>query len=419
MNPSGPLPAIAPTTGAERLTLVDALRGFALAGVLLVNVGAFTLYFFLDPAARAALSTAEFDVVARWLHRALIDRKAITLFSLLFGMGFAIQLERAKARGSDGLRLFVRRLGVLFGIGLIHAALIWWGDVLLMYAILGLLLILFRHASDRVLLWGGLLLALVLPPLVAPLMNSLTALLPTFEAMKAPSLQAFASVDYSAVVRQNVVFGTWTYGAWWDDWPFIFGRFLLGYWAGRRGLFHDPAAHRKRIAQICVVAAVVGSVGTALELGQPGVEAAVPVLTGGVGAFAMRAVMRAGPLGLGVAYATGFALLFLRPVWRRRIEALAPVGRMALTNYLAHSVAGVAVFYGIGLAVGPGLGYASRLGFAATLFGAQIVFSRWWLTRFRFGPAEWLWRSLTYGRREPIQSERSPVSAPSADTHTG
>ena len=147
-----------------------------------------------------------------------------------------------------------------------------------------------------------------------------------------------------------------------------------------------------------------GIIGTALELGHPAIEAAVPGLASGIGAVGLAMIMRAGPLGLGVAYATGLALLFLQPAWRRRIEILAPVGRMALTNYLTQSVLGVFVFYGIGLAVGPSLGYLSRLGFAVTLFSLQIVFSRWWLSRFRFGPMEWAWRCLTYRRREPILS---------------
>ena len=94
-----------PIPGRERLDLIDALRGFALAGVLLVNLGAFSLYFFLDDAARAALPTSDFDRLARFLKGIFIDRKAVTLFSLLFGLGFAIQIERAKAKGISGLRL--------------------------------------------------------------------------------------------------------------------------------------------------------------------------------------------------------------------------------------------------------------------------------------------------------------------------
>lgn len=415
MSPSGPLPSSDPATGSERLPLIDALRGFALAGVLLVNVGSFTLYVFLDPATRAALPTAAFDAVARWLHSALIDRKAITLFSLLFGLGFAMQLQRAEAGGADGLRLFARRLAVLFGIGLVHAVFIWWGDVLLMYTVLGLALILFRHASERVLLTAGLLAALILPSLASPWMDALVAQLPTFDNMKALSLRAFGSADYPAVVRQNIVFGTWTYAAWWDDWFFIFGRFLLGYWAGRQGLFYDPAAHRERLTRICVGAAVVGVIGTAVELGQSAIAEAVPVLSSAIGVFALRIIARAGPLGLGITYTTGFALLFLLPAWRRPLEALAPVGRMALTNYLVQSIAGVATFYAVGFRLGPDLGYASRLAFAAAVFGAEIVFSHWWLARFRFGPVEWLWRSLTYGRLAPIRGGVLSAGAPAGE----
>ena len=189
-------------------------------------------------------------------HRAVIDRKAVTLFSLLFGLGFAIQLQRAQAGSSGGLRIYVRRLVVLSGIGLIHAALIWWGDILLMYALLGLLLIPFRHASDKVLLGTGLILSLIVPPLLTPWMDDLMTSVPALEAMKSQSLPVFRSSSYFEVVGQNVAFATWTYIGWWDDWLFIFGRFLLGFWAGRRGLFHDPSAHRTLIARICVLFAV-------------------------------------------------------------------------------------------------------------------------------------------------------------------
>lgn len=128
----------APAAGPERIDLIDALRGFALAGVLLVNLDSFTLYDYLDDAARAALPSATLDsMLRRWLD-VFANDKAITLFSLLFGLGFAVQLERADARGAPGLRLYLRRVAVLGLFGLIHAYLLWWGDILLIYALLAL-----------------------------------------------------------------------------------------------------------------------------------------------------------------------------------------------------------------------------------------------------------------------------------------
>lgn len=408
----GFLSKLDPVGGSERLDVIDALRGFALAGVLFINAGAFSLYFYLDAEAKAQLPTAGFDIFARLFTEVFVDRKFITLFSLLFGFGFAIQLERAKQRGAAGLRLYARRTGVLLVFGVVHAALIWWGDILLMYALLALLLIPLRDLSARTLVGLGLFVALILPTLVAPLLDPLAGRLPGFDDMKAAALPLFSGASYADVVEGNVRFALWTYGGWWDDWFFIFGRFLLGYWAGRTLLFHRAEANRGLLKRMFVVAALAGLGATALKFWVPMLTASVPALESGLGAAGLQIVLRVGPLGMGIAYACGFALLFLAAPWRRWLERLAPVGRMALTNYLTHSIVGIVLFYGIGLGLGPDYGYVARILMWAALFGSQIAFSRWWLSRYRFGPAEWLWRSLTYRQRQPMRLDRTtPVEA--------
>lgn len=140
---ASPLPALGPTTGGERLSLLDALRGFALAGVFLVNLGSFTLYSYLSPELGAALPTAEFDQWARIALAFFASGKFITLFSLLFGLGFAVQLMRAEERGADARSAYMRRLLVLLLIGLAHATLLCWGDVLRFYAVLGFGMLIF------------------------------------------------------------------------------------------------------------------------------------------------------------------------------------------------------------------------------------------------------------------------------------
>jgi uncharacterized protein len=126
-------------------------------------------------------------------------------------------------------------------------------------------------------------------------------------------------------------------------------------------------------------------------------------LAGQPGALLLRMVLRAGPLALGMAYAAGFALLFLRPSFQRYLRPLAPVGRMALTNYLLQTGVCLSVFYGAGLGIGPRFGFVGILSAWILLFGAQLLFSRWWLSRYRFGPMEWLWRSLAYARMQPLK----------------
>lgn len=397
-------PALVPTLGQERLHLIDALRGFALAGVLMVNLATFTLYEFLDEGARAALPTAAFDRTALAVMHLLVDNKAVTLFSLLFGLGFSLQMERAAARGADGLRVYLRRLGVLALIGVMHAYLLWWGDILLIYAMLAVLLVPFRHASDRVLLCTGLFIALALPPLLTPWLEPVMAGLPSYEAISAATLAAFSSPSFGVALRQNAVFGNYAWTAFWGIYCFVLGRFLLGYWAGRRGLLQRPAEHRLLLRRLLIGGLLAGgTVSCMIEFADFGAIDALPGMTGAIAVFAKRVLLRSGPLALGIAYAAGFALLWLRPRWRRTLGILAPVGRMALSNYLMQTVVCLCVFYGYGLGVGPRYGLVGWLGACALLFAAQILLSHWWLARFRFGPMEWLWRSLTYLRPQPMR----------------
>lgn len=375
------------------------MRGFALAGVLLVNLGSFTLYAFLDDAARAALPTAGFDRMADAIKSLLVEEKAITLFSMLFGLSFALQLERAETRGSAGLRSYLRRIGVLLLFGVIHSYLFWWGDILLIYALMGLLLVLCRNLSSRALLVLGLSVALGLPALAAPWMEVLAEGMSTQEAMERANMAAFSSPRWTAALAQNMIFSNWAYVVWWDVWPFVFGRFLLGYWAGRTGLLQRPEVHRELLRRLFIAAAIIGITATGLGYFEESLDTGV----GQPGSVLLGIVLRAGPLALGIAYASGFALLFLHPSCRRFLRLLAPVGRMALTNYLLQTAVCLAVFYGAGLGVGPRYGLVGILSMWVLLFGAQIFFSHWWLSRYRFGPMEWLWRSLTYARRQPMK----------------
>ncbi|MET0654806.1 MAG: DUF418 domain-containing protein [Pseudoxanthomonas sp.] len=392
----------------ERHDLIDALRGFALGGVLMVNLASFTLYEFLPDTARARLPTARMDAIALQAMELLVNIKFITLFSLLFGLGFSLQMEQAQ--GGGGLARFVRRLLILLAIGLIHSYFIWWGDILLTYAVAGLLLVGFRHASSRVLLVAGLGLALLVPPLISPFMREVLSAWPKQAEVYAAALDGFSSASFAGALRANIDAANWARVSNWALLCFVLGRFLLGYWAGRRGLLQRPAQNESLIKRLFWWGMAIGVAMTALQFTQAGLRQQYPLLDSEACKFAIRVLLRAGPLALGISYAAGFVLLFLRPGWRRGLNVLAPVGRMALTHYLSQSVIGIALFYGIGLGIGPGWGVAGLMLAWALIFGAQIALSHWWLARFRFGPMEWLWRCLTYGRRQPLR--RSDVAAP-------
>jgi uncharacterized protein len=401
-------PPLVDRPGSERLALIDALRGFALAGVLLVNLGGFSLYYFMDDSARAALPSAGFDRWAWLLVQILVQDKALTLFSLLFGLGVAVQVRHAESKRA-GIGPIVRRLAVLLAIGLIHAHLFWWGDILTIYAVLAFGLIALRRLPDAAFLIGGLGLGLFWF-LLAPFAEWLKPDdWPEQTRVYADTFAIFSGNDIAATLRQNAHVAHWMWLDMWGLLPFVFARFLLGYWAGRKWLLHDPVAHRRLLRAIAIVG---GSVGLAAVVAIEWIDAAQltdALLRGGrYSEFALRLLRRIGPLGMGLAYAAGFALLFLRPGWQRWLQRLAPVGRMALSNYLMQTVACLWLFYGFGLGIGPAYGYCTRLLVWIVVFGAQMALSHWWLARFRLGPAEWLWRSIAEGQRLPM---RRPIRA--------
>lgn len=402
-----------PTPRSERHELIDALRGFALCGVLLANMSAFSLYEQLTETAQKALPTAHFDHIAENVLQLLLTHKAVTVFSILFGLGFAMQLDRAQARGADGLRVFVRRMAVLLAIGLLHSA-FWWGDILLVYAIAGFALVPMRRWPDRWLVWGGFLVALAGTALVRYWFTATSAKTGPLSRPEvfADALQALSSPSLIAAFTGNAGLLRWWY-------PlgglmlvcFALGRFMLGYWAGRRRLLQQPAAHVPLLKRILVWTLPLGALATLLLFWQAPVKAALPALNEGAGATAWSAIGLAGPLLLGIAFGTIFVLLYLREGWRRWLRHFAPVGRMALSNYLMQTAVCSAIFYGYGLGTGPGYGTVAWFIVWAALFSAQMALSRWWLARWRFGPMEWLWRTLTYGRLQPMRLQEPVLAA--------
>jgi uncharacterized protein len=386
----------------ERFEAIDALRGFALAGVFLSNLAALSLFGMLPADTRAALPTAAFDTLAMQAIDLLIGGKFITIFSLLFGLGFAMQLKRAEARASGGLARYVRRLLVLLGIGAAHSYFVWWGDILLVYAVAGLALILFRGLSDRMLLGLGLTIALVLPLLAAPWIDSVFPSASPQEELYAWALQAFSAEDPFAALHANAALANWARIGNWPLACFVLGRFLLGYWAGRAELLQRPDQHLPSIRRIFAWSLGIG-VALTLAYRNDAARLLMENADSGAGMDFTDVIDKSTALALGIAYATGFALLYRHLAWQRWLRLLAPVGRMALTHYLAQSVICVVLFYGVGLGVGPEWGVAAWLIVWAAFFALQIVLSHVWLARYRYGPMEWLWRWLTDGARPALR----------------
>jgi uncharacterized protein len=407
--------SIAPISNSERIDVLDVLRGFALFGVLWANV----LWFFsgygdLTPAERSSVSNALIDPVVLKFETFFVVNKFITIFSFLFGVGFAIQMRRANDQDTFAKRLFVRRMSWLFVFGVAHALFIWSGDILHLYAVLGILMMSVASSSDRKLIVIGLIAAVLLPSVVRTTISFIPYMTDGgvdpntyFELRWQAASELRAAIvhgSYGDLIRANAAdFWAWlstddavTTGA------ASFGKFLLGYWVGRAGILALVTSRDSTEPQLS--SALLLNRRGLLYGGLTGVvsQGLIPMLAGDSWQITLlRSVLwDMGVVTLAASYVCGIVLLFRRPKWRKRLFYFAPVGRMALTNYLAQSVICSVLFYGFGLygRVGPTGSLVVTLG----VFTAQAIFSILWLKRFRFGPAEWVWRSLTYRERQPF-----------------
>lgn len=406
------LPAVAPPEGpspvAERIGLLDVLRGFALYGVLLANTAVFYSGRAFLPRAEAAARSDSLDEVASWLLSVFVDGKALTLLTFLFGLGFAVQLERAETQGRSVVPIFLRRLLILLAIGICHMLLLWWGDILQSYAVAGLALLLFRRRSGRgLLLWAAGL--IFVPQLVSAVPAASAAIARVLggpadrAAFNAELLAALSGDDHGRLLKMQVLQAfhhVTTIAVWFFPWTL--GRFLVGYFAGRRRWLHDVPEHLPFFRKLLgwgLGLGIAGSIVTAVRRALGRRDVVLPDLV----KLALKLPEEAGLLAMTAAYVAAVVLLMQRPAWRRRLMLVAPVGQMPLTSYLSQSLVCTFVFYGWGLGLIGRVGPARCIPLTLAIFAAQIAFSRAWLARYRFGPMEWLWRSLTYGRAQPMR----------------
>ncbi|MDE6796132.1 MAG: DUF418 domain-containing protein [Muribaculaceae bacterium] len=396
---------ISPVSGTKRHIFLDTLRGFALLGVCLANYPEFSLYTFQTDAVLAAMPTAAADQIVKFLQYLFIDGKFYTLFSLLFGIGFSIIISHAAERGADGFRIFYRRMFILALIGCTHLMLLWSGDILLLYAVLGMLLPLFRNMSDRKILTVAVIL-LLLPILIDGICEAAGIFLAQF-----PYNKWWEYADMYGITEAN--FGTWLrdaqdygavhqflmQGAWERLYEFIdgnryfkvMGLFLIGFVVGRHKIYADLSAHRHLLNEVMRWGLCIG-----LPLS---VIYAISGVNGHYWGNTIHTVLYTlSVYPLGFAYAAILGLICIRhsnwSVWKW----FAYPGRMALTNYISQSLIGIWLFYGIGLGLGASLGLGDTELVALGVFLFQILFSKLWLHFFRFGPLEWIWRMLTYGK---------------------
>lgn len=400
-----------PTKVTERHSLLDSLRGFALLGVLLANMVSHSGYFFLSEGQRAAFDTAKIDHYVEWIEHFLIDGKFYSLFSMLFGIGFALQMKRASSADINFASRFRRRLLIMFVLGLLHAILFYVGDILTVYAITGLFLILFRNKSDRIILRAAVILTLL------PIVQYAIMLGVNLANPPAPSppesgprfldqvIDTYRTGTYLEIITNNL--GGLIIGRYPD--LFFTGRFfrvlamfLIGFYISKNLIHANAQAYRPLIRKVMIWGVVIGipcNIVLAMMMTTEAYYELEPV------GIIQPIVYAFGVPALCLFYASAFTLLFEKPNWKKRLSVFAPVGQMALTNYLMQSIICAFLFMSYGLAMEALVGPAKLSLIALAIYISQLIYSPIWLRYFHFGPAEWLWRSLTYRKWQPFRKE--------------
>lgn len=410
--------SIAPVQPGQRIQVIDILRGFAIFGILLVNMEFFNNSVFSYVMGLNEPTNA-IDQLGRWFIAFFGEGKFYSIFAFLFGLGMAIQLHRAQEKGTRFVPFYLKRMLILLFIGLVHAYLFWVGDILILYSVLGMaLVLLFRNCRPKTLfIWT--LVFLFIPILINGALFGLVELgkmAPDGEKMMAEVLAGQERAFESAAEKANHIYATGTFveitrqriedmNFMYSMWPFmgfnVLAMFLLGLAVGKKRIFDNIQDNLPSMRKVLIWGLIVGVIGNLLyvvagESAQRSIPSTV-LLVSIIG-------QTFGAPALALFYMSGLTLLAQKPSWQPRLNPLACVGRMAITNYLLQTVICTTLFYGYGFGLYGKIGVAAGILLTVLIYLIQIPKSAWWLKRFRFGPVEWLWRTLAYGQRQPMKS---------------
>lgn len=404
-----------PVLQNERADILDILRGLALLGVMLDNLFGFTGWGFLTLAQRQALPTWNADAILAYSELSFINGKFYSLFSLLFGIGFSIILIRNQQKRFNPFKIFYRRLFILLIIGAGHLLLLWEGDILVLYALIGMLLPLFRKCSDKTLLtWVAVLIA-------SPLLFDIISVI--FQFKNGNFLEHMAKlVDKRTGLPLDDSFNQYLYSkrdAWqhWRNWqasgflyrysyildtnriPKVLGLFLLGFYAGRKMIYKNLENYVSLFKKLRRWGFIVG---IPAALACTGFEIFGKEIPNPMGlAHTLFYAISVVPLSL--AFVSVVCLHWINKKGISRLKLLAPMGRMALTNYLVQTIIGITIYYAVGFGLGGNIGPSIFIPIGLCVYTLQIAYSIWWFKYFNYGPMEWIWRQLTYGKKLPLK----------------
>jgi len=408
---------LAPVSASNRIETLDVLRGLAIFGILVVN-----MQIFYQPLTSMMLGYQGYEsgvsTISEFFIKFFFEGKFYVLFSFLFGYGFFLFMNKKMEGGGSILSLFRFRLMYLVLFGILHIVFLWPGDILLIYGLFGFMLILFRKRSDKALKIWAVCLAML--PLV------LTGLFMVFisMAMKVPeaasqieasfqeslaathnlwerALAAYSSGSFGEVMNIRIAeYANITIGGLFFFYPVVLAMFLLGYLAGRKGLLQDIKKNLGFFRKSLWVGLIVGVPFGLVHLFTY-VHANPMVMNSySLGAMAGHTF---GGFFIGLFYLSAVVLLINSGKGKSFSKWFAPVGKMALTNYILQSLVCTLIFNGYGLGLFGKIEPLYGILLSVFIFALQVPFSRWWLGRYNFGPLEWLWRSLTYRKLQPFK----------------
>ena len=422
-----------PVTAVERFTSIDRLRGVAILGILVMNIYGFAMPFaaYVNPLRMGG--TELYNLGTWFLTHVLFDQKFLSIFAMLFGAGIVLMSERAEARGARPARFYYRRQFWLVIIGALHAYLIWLGDILFAYALVGMMAYPFRRRRPRTLI----IVACVILPI--PLLLNFGNAWQTEQTMQeVATIEAALAADEDIDEEQRQLLEQWQQQRTFmfptdedlakdvethrGDYPGIvvyrapivammqvFMVVFFGIWRIGALMLIGMALMKLRVftaerspdfyLRVMLAGYVCGlplTIFSAADLYAHGFDQLYAMRFGGIANYFGSVLVALGHVGL-VMWLTQTGAL------RGLLDRFAAVGRMALTNYLAHSIILTTVFYGYGLGLYGSVPRAAQMLFVAAVVALQLWWSPLWLARYRFGPAEWLWRSLTYWQKQPMR----------------
>ena len=398
-------------TPKKRINSIDALRGFALIGIMLLHCMErfdLTLAPFVESPFWQAIDTAVYDSLYF-----LFSGKSYAMFSLLFGLSFFMQMESQAAKGVDFRGRFLWRLALLFLFGYING-LVYMGEFFMVYAVLGVFLIPLYKVPTRWLLVLCVLLFLQIPAVISfvSLLSDNVANEPTAAAAYMDRLfERAADVFINGSLMDVLSFNTFDGQSAKCLWVFnnfrylqLLGLFIAGMLIGRQGIHKSEEKMVKYSHLFLPYCLAFWAVFYAVAF-------LLPVW--GVDGFALRVGQTLfktyGNLGQMMVYFCGFTLLYYRYKGQKVLDRIAPVGRMSVTNYMAQSIVGVSLFYGFGGNFAVEFNYLQSFLLGAAFCVIQIAYSNWWIKRFYYGPMEWLWRSLTWFQVVPLSRRKASL----------